>query len=81
MALLSNRKLMENGYAPFTRNGEQLCLVHINDLPNSTTAELTNDECRQIMTLKPGNVGTDIDREAVARARRKYWKNRLGIQG
>ena len=76
MAPLSNRQLMEKGYAPYTAQYERLELHHIGHNVTGPIAELAKSNYRN------ANFYTDltdekIHREYLARKKRKYWRERL----
>ena len=78
MAPLSNRQLMEKGYAPYANQFEKLELHHIGHNVQGPVAELAKSNYRHT-NIYSDFTDEKIDREYLARKKRRHWKERLKI--
>lgn len=74
---LTNRELMECGYAPFNRDGVKIELHQLGHMPGAPIAELTKAEYRKLGPVSDEILNTEIDRKGLARLKRRYWKARV----
>lgn len=78
MSTISNKTLMEKGYAPFNRSGEKVYLQHVGYVLENPVAEFTKEQCRAVSQFA---VETDeeINRELIAREKRNHWRKRINL--
>lgn len=75
----TNKERCEQGLPPIDKNGNPIELHHIGQKNDSPLAELTQQEHRgkgNDTILHDKTKESEIDREAFAKERKEYWKNR-----
>jgi filamentous hemagglutinin len=76
---LTNKQLMEQGYAPYGPDGNKINLHHMTQTQNGAIAEMTQTFHQQnsgTIHINTGNLPSGINRSQFDRWRKQYWSNR-----